>query len=331
VGLSTHRPTAGCHGGASRCQGSEERDAKAAMAPTERARQLREGARRGSAQDQISLALCYYDGKEGLTENKWMAEALFRKAAAQGHAGAQVGLGHMCENGEVVEQNLELAVSWYREAAKQGHPRGHFNLGVMHEYGKGVEQNLELAVWWYCESAKQGDLEGQCCLGRCLLHGNGVEKDADAAVTWFRQAAAAGHANAYSDIALCYALGKGVEQNDALAVEWWAKAVKGGNVVSRYNLGVGYMDGVYGLPKDVKRAKAFMKSAATRGCAEAIESLKVLGGCAMELDPGPCVSCGAPDITRTCLGCRQVRYCTLACQDRDWASHKPDCGGLKAC
>jgi hypothetical protein len=91
------------------------------------------------------------------------------------------------------------------------------------------------------------------------------------------------------------------------------------------------MHGMYGLPKDIERAKAFMKSAATRGCAEAIEALKVLGRCAMELDPGMCVSCGAPDITRTCLGCRRVRYCTLACQDRDWASHKPDCGGRKAC
>ena len=91
------------------------------------------------------------------------------------------------------------------------------------------------------------------------------------------------------------------------------------------------MHGLYGLPKDIERAKAFMKSAATRGCAEAIDALQVLGGCAMELDPGLCVSCGAPDITRTCLGCRRVRYCTLACQDRDWASHKPDCGGLKAC
>jgi TPR repeat protein len=77
------------------------------------------------------------------------------------------------------------------------------------------------------------------------------------------------------------------------------------------------MHGKYGLPKDVELAKAFMKSAAKQGHAGAIKALKVLGRCAMELEPGQCVACGAPDITRTCLGCRQDRYFTLACQDQD--------------
>jgi TPR repeat protein len=58
------------------------------MAPTERARQLREGARRGSAQAQFQLAWCYNVGKDGMNENKWMVETLFRKAAgARGRSG----------------------------------------------------------------------------------------------------------------------------------------------------------------------------------------------------------------------------------------------------
>ena len=87
------------------------------MAPSELAKLLREGTPRGSAEDQYSLAFCYCNGKEGLLENKWMAEALFRKAAEQGHADAQIKLGSMYNGGEGVEQNLEMAVSWYREAA----------------------------------------------------------------------------------------------------------------------------------------------------------------------------------------------------------------------
>jgi TPR repeat protein len=237
----------------------------------------------------------------------------------------------MHEYGEGVDQNLELAASWYRKAAKQGNPRGEFNLGVMYHHGKGVEQNLEVAVSWYSKSAAQGYLLGQCNLAKCYLHGDGVEKDLAAAATWFREAADAGHADAQANLAGCYAQGEGVLQNDALAVKWWAKAAKGGNVVSRHNLGQSYMHAMYGLPKDVKLAKAFLTSAARQGYADAIAALKVLGRCAMELEPGQCVSCGASDITRTCLGCRKVRYCTLACQTRDWASHKPVCGGLKAC
>jgi len=265
------------------------------MAPSERALLLREGTQRGSAEDQFRLAFCYSNGTDGLTENKWMAAQLYGKAAGQGHAVAQVNLGVMYDKGEGVEQNLELAVSWYRQAAERGDSRAQFNLGNMIQHGNGVEQNLELAVSWYREAATQGHPGGQNNLG------------------WM------------------YRRGKGVEQNDKMAVGWWAKAVKGGNVIARYNLGVGYMYGMYGLPKDVVLAKAFMKSAAKKGHADAAKQLKLLGRCEMELEPGQCVSCGAPDITRTCLGCRRVRYCTLACQKQDWESHKPDCGGRVTC
>ena len=76
------------------------------MAPSEHAQGWREGAQWGSAEDQCRLAFCYCDGTEGLNENTWMAEALFRKAAAQGHAGAHVKLGVMYRYGKGVDQNL---------------------------------------------------------------------------------------------------------------------------------------------------------------------------------------------------------------------------------
>ena len=50
-----------------------------------------------------------------------------------------------------------------------------------------------------------------------------------------------------------------------------------------------------------------------------------------------CEACGAPDASRTCMGCLSctglgvVRYCTSECQKKDWRFHKLDCGGLKAC
>jgi TIR domain/Sel1 repeat len=51
------------------------------------------------------------------------AEALrqFRKAAAQGHAGAQTNLGVMYANGQGVAQDDAQAVQWFRKAAVQGH------------------------------------------------------------------------------------------------------------------------------------------------------------------------------------------------------------------
>jgi TPR repeat protein len=301
------------------------------MAPSERAKRLRVGAQRGSAQDQYSLACCYAEGTDGLQENKWMAAQLCGKAADQGHAGAKFGLGVMYERGTGVVRNLELAVSWYTEAAQQGNQQGQFNLGVMYRNGKGVERNLELAVSWYRLSAEQGHLNAQCCLGYCLERGDGVEQDTKVAATIYRKAAISGHARAQGNLADCYACGKGLKRDDALAVEWWEKAAAQGHAMSQRALGVWHMHGERGLSKNVKRAKMLLQPSAKQGDILAIESLKELTGSALELDPGQCAACGAPDITRTCLGCRRVRYCNPACQKRDLKSHRPDCGSLNAC
>ena len=98
------------------------------------------------------------------------------------------------------------------------------------------------------------------------------------------------------------------------------------------------MHGRHGLPKNAPSAKIFMMAAADQGYAaadeayaagfEAIEYLKLLRACA---------ACGAPDASRTCMGCRtstgisMARYCTPECQKQHWTTHKRDCGGRKAC
>ena len=266
------------------------------MAPTERAKLYREKAKRGLAEHQYVLGWHYYSGTQGLQENKWMAAALFRKAAVQGHAKSQTFLGFLHTSGEGVEQNLELAASWYRESAKQGHTAGQFHLGT------------------------------------CLRTGTGVEKNNESAVEWFCKAADAGHARAQGALADCYALGEGVAQSDALAVSGWETAAVVGETGSKYRLGLCYMNGEHGFPKTAKRAMTYMKAAVKQGYTTAIGALKKLRGGALELEPGPCASCGATGSNaHRCQGCSKVRYCNRACQKRHWASHRPDCGARKAC
>ena len=45
----------------------------------------------------------------------------FRKAAEQGHAGAQANLGFMYDRGWGVPEDDREAVKWFRKAAEQGH------------------------------------------------------------------------------------------------------------------------------------------------------------------------------------------------------------------
>jgi len=56
-----------------------------------------------------------------------------------------------------VDKNDSRAVEWYRKAAKQGHAGAQFNLGKMYENGFGVDKNDSRAVKWYRKAAKQGD------------------------------------------------------------------------------------------------------------------------------------------------------------------------------
>ena len=39
----------------------------------------------------------------------------------------------------------------------------------------------------------------------------------------------------------------------------------------------------------------------------------------------PCATCGHPDASCRCSGCRLVSYCNAACQRLHWRVHKPDC------
>jgi TPR repeat protein len=217
----------------------------------------------------------------------------WRKGAVKGNAEDQYQLALCYDEGtEGVKRDKVAAAAWYGKAVEQEHAGAQRALGTCYAFGAGVEQNLEVAAQWYLRAADLGDAEAQGCLGHC------------------------------------YASGKGVEQDDAQAVAWWEKAARGGHVGSQCTLGRSFMHGTFGRPKNARRARSFLKAAAAQGDAKAIEDLKVLN---------TCESCGAPDANRTCGGCkskkciRVARYCTPACQTKDWKFHKLDCGGLMVC
>ena len=81
----------------------------------------------------------------------------YRKAADQGYAGAQYGLGLSYKNGQGVPQDFAEAAKWYRLAADQGYALAQSNLGLMYAKGQGVPQDLVLAYMWFSLSATQGD------------------------------------------------------------------------------------------------------------------------------------------------------------------------------
>ncbi|MBT7665800.1 MAG: sel1 repeat family protein [Rhodospirillaceae bacterium] len=66
-------------------------------------------------------------------------------------------LGTMYHLGERVAQDYKEAVWWYRKAAEQGYADGQFGLGAMYANGHGVLQDSALAHMWFNIAGANGD------------------------------------------------------------------------------------------------------------------------------------------------------------------------------
>lgn len=78
------------------------------------------------------------------------------KAAESGDPKAQCALGGFYEHGSLgLKQNDFEAAKWYRKAAEQGHAGAQLYLGSLLAEGKGVEQDFIEAFKWVT-LAKQG-------------------------------------------------------------------------------------------------------------------------------------------------------------------------------
>ena len=78
----------------------------------------------------------------------------------------QYNLGNMYYRGEGVPQNDKEAANWYRKAANQGHAGAQLNLGVMYKLGSGVPENDVKAYNWWSVAKAQGDEDATSNLDR---------------------------------------------------------------------------------------------------------------------------------------------------------------------
>jgi TPR repeat protein len=124
----------------------------------------------GSCFGQHVVAACYNVGYFSflyrLRKDDAKAVRIYRLAAEQGHAPAQVNLGLMFEHGQGVAQDAAEAIRWYRLAAEQGHATAQVKLGHMFENGHGVAKDAAEAIRWYRLAAAQGDTVAQHHLKR---------------------------------------------------------------------------------------------------------------------------------------------------------------------
>lgn len=154
-------------------------------------------AQDGQPELQAYLGSLYYTGDAGFPLDYSKAEAWWRKAAQQGAAEAQCGLGLLYHQGQSVPQDYSEAAKWYGKAAEKGYPPAQVGLGTLYLEGSGVPQNLHEAAKLVRQAAEQGNADGQFALGTLYATvGNGVPQDFALAHMWLNLAAAQGHEQA---------------------------------------------------------------------------------------------------------------------------------------
>ena len=145
--------------------GAEEEDWDEAQESYEEAFKCFE---RGTALNPNHVGLQYYVGWAylsgfGVAQDFSQAVTWFRRAADQGDADAQYGLG--CT---YLRHDYSKAAAWYFLAVEQGHAAAAFELGKLFEVGQGVRQDRAHAAAYYRLAAERGDGRAQQALDDML-------------------------------------------------------------------------------------------------------------------------------------------------------------------
>lgn len=150
---------------------------------------------------------------------------ILRRSADAGYAPAQALLAYVLDYSEYDEE----AVAYYRKAADQGNADGQFGLGTMLSTGEGTKKDLVEARRWITLAAGQGHQRAINAMAQAYLSGQlGVaenERQGADALKWVRLAAGNDYLPAVDALAQAYRNGGlGLAADAAAAAQWQAKA-----------------------------------------------------------------------------------------------------------
>lgn len=181
------------------------------------------------------------------------------KLANAGNVRAMCMLGRWYLSGEnELPQHEKKALEWYKRAARAGDAEG--ALAVERIEGK---KKIKAAV----KSAQDGDQNAMYNLGRWYANGrHGLDKDDAMALTWWKSGSDRGCVKSTARYGSYLISGRGTSVNllsEGLIL--LVSAAKDGSDYACFCLGECYLHGRFGIRKDTKLAKSWLRKA-VRGC-----------------------------------------------------------------
>lgn len=178
-----------------------------------------------AAEDEYRAGLKFYQGGDVTT-----AMARLRKASDAGHAPAQVLLAEILDQAEMNEE----AVVYYRKAAEQGNADGEFGLGNMYASGEGVKRDPAEARKWLTRAAEKNHVRAMAAVAQAYISGglglDDKERSGDEARRWLLRAADNQYLPALDFLARAYragTLGLSIDLKQAEALEARANKIRG--------------------------------------------------------------------------------------------------------
>jgi len=193
-------------------------------------------AEAGSVGAASVLGALYEAGSPTLRRDNGLAAKWFRKAAEQGDAQAQFGLGVMYANGRAVPQDFAAALKWFRAAVDQGNTAPYFYLGLLSENGLGAAKNYGEAVKWYLKAAAAGVVGLQFDLAVGQGKGMRPADDNSEVISNFAMVPVQAQVGAEYNLGMLYWNGKGVPADPVGAYKWFVLAARHGNRLAEYNM-----------------------------------------------------------------------------------------------
>ena len=130
--------------------------------PSEALKWWKKAADMGSLLAMNNIATLYYDGADGIPENRMEGKKWMRKAADLGYMVAQGNLGLMYFN----DREYTEALKWFQMSANKGYDFAQYYLGRMYHEGLGVNKSLYMAREWLNKAAAQGNQKAKDLLAK---------------------------------------------------------------------------------------------------------------------------------------------------------------------
>ena len=203
----------------------------------------------------------------------------FDRCRADAHLGdtdAQYRLGEMYYLGRGTDENISEALDWLRKAGDQGHAEAQHLLGVIYRKGHKVPRDEEESLRWHRLAAAQGHSGSRQAVEflerrkqEAVDSEAHVKPDASAPKPKVEPKPAPAPKPAAKSAEELHDEAWACEQQDpARALRLYEQAAGMGYILSQYNCGMLYFEGV-GCTRDYEKALDWFKEAATQGDADA--------------------------------------------------------------